>query len=207
MANKLSVKEYAEHRGVSHTAVHKAIKEGRLKQSVTKDRKTGYFKIDAAIADEEWSRNTDPSRVPVEKLITPPAAEPMNAPEPTAPRAPIAPVGAGYDARDLDQALNHQLKQAKVDLERTKAELKRIELEQRQGTLVPISVVTATVEAEYTVVRQHLLSIPARAAQELAALDDAGQVRKVLEGYIQKALAELAASGEEAGEAGDDEES
>ena len=53
----LSIRAYAQHRGVSHTAVAKAIKAGRI--SVEPDGK-----IDPAKADAQWSRNTLPSQNP-----------------------------------------------------------------------------------------------------------------------------------------------
>jgi hypothetical protein len=55
---------YAKHRGCSKNAVSKAIKRGRLKLSVVHDA-AGQPKIaDAALADREWTQNTDLSRAP-----------------------------------------------------------------------------------------------------------------------------------------------
>jgi hypothetical protein len=51
----LSIRAYAQHRGVSHTAVAKAIKAGRI--GVESDGK-----IDPAKADAQWARNTLPSQ-------------------------------------------------------------------------------------------------------------------------------------------------
>jgi hypothetical protein len=47
----LSQRAYAAHRGVSHTAVQRAIREGRI--STFSDGR-----IDPAVADEEWEQNT-----------------------------------------------------------------------------------------------------------------------------------------------------
>ncbi|MCX8016438.1 MAG: hypothetical protein N2690_00850 [Rhodocyclaceae bacterium] len=46
----MSMTEYAAYRGVSHVAVHKAIKAGRIS--------TIDGKIDPKVADAEWARNT-----------------------------------------------------------------------------------------------------------------------------------------------------
>jgi len=51
----LSIRAYAPHRGVSHTAVAKAIKAGRI--SVGPDGK-----IDPVKGDAQWARNTLPSQ-------------------------------------------------------------------------------------------------------------------------------------------------
>jgi hypothetical protein len=53
----VSVRKYAEHRGVSHTAVQKAIKQGRIKT-------TADGKIDVEQADRDWDRNTSPVNAP-----------------------------------------------------------------------------------------------------------------------------------------------
>ena len=47
----LSIRKYALHRGVSHTAVQKALKQGRI--SLTADGT-----IDVEQADRDWGRNT-----------------------------------------------------------------------------------------------------------------------------------------------------
>ena len=47
----LSIRAYAQHRGVSHTAVAKAIKAGRIS-------KEPDGSIDPAKADAQWARNT-----------------------------------------------------------------------------------------------------------------------------------------------------
>lgn len=74
----LSIRAYAQHRGVSHTAVAKAIKAGRI--SVEPDGK-----IDPAKADAQWARNTLPSQnlnagavKPAPKVATPPVSTPVS---------------------------------------------------------------------------------------------------------------------------------
>jgi hypothetical protein len=53
----VSIRPYAKHRGVSHTAVQKAIKQGRIRLSPD-------GKIDQEAADREWSRNSSPVNAP-----------------------------------------------------------------------------------------------------------------------------------------------
>src|SRR5688500_5153193 len=48
---ELSIRGYAKHRGVSHTAVEKALAQGRIRTAAS-----GL--IDVAEADRDWSRNT-----------------------------------------------------------------------------------------------------------------------------------------------------
>ena len=71
---QLSIRQYAQHRGVSHAAVQKAIRQGRIQL-------TSEGKVDMEQADRDWTRNTGPStptgRSPVEPgLSTRPSAGP-----------------------------------------------------------------------------------------------------------------------------------
>ena len=50
----ISQREYARRRGVTHVAVQRAIKAGRIS--------TVNGKIDPAVADQEWQQNTDQSK-------------------------------------------------------------------------------------------------------------------------------------------------
>jgi hypothetical protein len=52
----VSIRAYAKHRGVSHTAVEKAVKQGRIR--------TVDGKIDVEQADREWNRNSSPVNKP-----------------------------------------------------------------------------------------------------------------------------------------------
>jgi hypothetical protein len=62
-ARRLSLKQYAAHRGCSLSSVHKALMEGRLTEwSAVQDPSTGRWNIDPRRADLEWRENTDPYR-------------------------------------------------------------------------------------------------------------------------------------------------
>ncbi len=52
----VSIRQYAKHRGVSHTAVEKAVKQGRIKLT--------DGKLDVEAADRDWSRNSSPLNAP-----------------------------------------------------------------------------------------------------------------------------------------------
>jgi hypothetical protein len=64
---QLSIRKYAQHRGVSHAVVQKAIRQGRIQL-------TSEGKVDVEQADRDWTRNTGPStprrRLPVEPGIS-----------------------------------------------------------------------------------------------------------------------------------------
>jgi phage terminase Nu1 subunit (DNA packaging protein) len=52
----VSLRQYAKHRGVSHTAVEKAVKQGRIKLT--------EGKLDVEATDRDWSRNSSPVNAP-----------------------------------------------------------------------------------------------------------------------------------------------
>ena len=52
----VSLRQYAKHRGVSHTAVEKAAKQGRIKLT--------DGKLDVEAADRDWSLNSSPVNAP-----------------------------------------------------------------------------------------------------------------------------------------------
>lgn len=56
------MREYARRRGCSPAAVSRAVKEGRLDLSVIGEGRRR--RIDPAIADKEWARNTDHAKRP-----------------------------------------------------------------------------------------------------------------------------------------------
>src|SRR5687768_13736549 len=53
----VSIRKYAKDRGLSHTAVQKAIKQGRIQL-------TSEHKIDVEQADRDWQRNTSQVNAP-----------------------------------------------------------------------------------------------------------------------------------------------
>lgn len=52
----VSLRQYAKHRRVSHTAVQKAVKQGRIKLT--------DGKVDVEAADRDWSLNSSPVNAP-----------------------------------------------------------------------------------------------------------------------------------------------
>lgn len=60
----VSIRQYAKHRGVSHTAVEKAVKQGRIQLT--------EGKIDVDAADHDWTRNSSPVNAPEPRIRTRP---------------------------------------------------------------------------------------------------------------------------------------
>ena len=65
----VSIRAYAKHRGVSHTAVEKAVKQGRIR--------IVDGKIDVEQADRDWNRNSSPVNKPEPTPRAAASAEPL----------------------------------------------------------------------------------------------------------------------------------
>jgi hypothetical protein len=206
----MALRAYARHRGTSVQAVLRAIKSGRLKDCLVYDV-AGKAKIgDAAIADAEWSANTDLSRAPgyVKERAASPPSPVKPAPAVAAPPAQMAPTGAAkpavagppdrapapaperplLEAFDMTKAMT--LTDASAREKQFKAGLAELELRQKLGELVDAKEVQDRIANDYTIVRTKLLGVPGKVrtrAPHLSVSDIA-----IVEAEIREALEQLA---------------
>ena len=175
----VSLREYARRRGVSHVAVMKAIRAGRLTAEPDGT-------LDPAKADAQWDARTDPARRP-----EPPEDEPAQADEtpPTEPtreeRAPAiepAPQGAAT------------FTQARTAHEIAKAQRARIQVQRLREEVVDRAHATSEVFRLARRERDAWVNWPARVAALMAAELglDAHVMQKVLEAHVRDHLNELA---------------
>lgn len=197
----MSQAEYAKHRGVSHVAVHKAIKEERIMLI--------GGKIDPMVADIQWSANTR-ARAPSARASAhggPGGQGGHGGPgghgggglggsgadvEPGMMPAGSAAVGDGGTAGPDDAAGDGYWKSR---ARREKAEASIAEMKQAEiaGELIRVDAVRSAWAAKITTVRDALLQIPSRLAPQLAAESDLVQVTLLLEAELRQALADLSA--------------
>lgn len=169
----MSQRAYAEHRGCVLSAVQRAIKDGRLAMSLTKNSRGHTKIISAEVADREWAANTRPH-----------------------PRDPIEVEWEDEESEDRDDgghiAMAEAVRRHEVEKWR-RAKLKRqsdeLDLGQRRGELIPVDEARATVIEEYTVLKTKLLGIPTRARQRLQHLT-ADDVRTI-DALVREALESL----------------
>lgn len=155
-----NIADFARRRGVSHTAVQRAIADGRLPKSA---RKVGVrWRIDARLGDEEWAESASPanSRTRVD-----------------GPANGSASNGEGSDYRS-----------ALVREKGLKSELAELALEERRGRLVDVGVVKDEQFEVARRIRNRLLELPDRLADELAAESDAVRVRGILDRELREIL-------------------
>lgn len=162
----LSQRAYAARRGVSHMAVQRAIKAGRLKECLN----DGGQIVDPDLADREWDQKTDLSKAPS-------YVKERAAPGAPAGGEPVAVLGGSLAENNA----------AKTYWQARQAELK---FKREAGELVPAADVRGELETVFRTCKGRLLGIPTRAVAELPELGVAGAQK--LEMLIREALEELA---------------
>ena len=166
----ISIRAYARHRGVSDTAVHKAIRAGRITPEVD-------GRIDPVKADREWAKNSD-----TPKEGTPHRAETVTV------KAPVA--------ESTTPTLNTggtSLLQARTVNEVVKAQTNKVRLARLKGELVDRPQAIAHVFKLARTERDAWLNWPARISGQMASLlgVDAHALHAALDAAVREHLQEL----------------
>ncbi len=172
----LSIRAYARQRGVSHVAVLRAVKHGRVVLEPDGS-------VDAAKADASWERSSDPAR---RKLV----AEKLR---PVADSA-VGSVRETLKEQGLPASGNVTFVQARTAHEIAKAHLARLRLQERKGELIDRARATALVFRLAREERDAWINWPARVAALMAAElgVEAHPMQKILETHVRAQLSELA---------------
>ena len=179
----LSIRAYAQHRGVSHTAVAKAIKAERISKELDGT-------IDPAKADAQWERNTLPSQnlntgatKPAPKVATPPVSTPVFT-APVANRELQPPLETGRISAP-DYQTSRAIREAYA------ARLAKLEYEERTAKLISSDEVEMRTFNLARRLRDRMQTIPRRLAAALAAEQDPRVIEQRLDDEIRQALEEL----------------
>lgn len=182
----LSIRGYARHRRVSHTAVRKAIETGRI---VAGEDGT----IDPTVADRQWAASTNLSKplnsvtgVPKKRRRLGAPPDPLGVPGPDAGEASNGPTNGDAARLVSSYAGSRAAREAYL------ARLAKLDYEQRSGKLVDADQVRAQVFALGRRARDALRGIPDRLAPILAGEADAAVVHRLLAEEIDRGLSELA---------------
>lgn len=177
----LSIRAYAQHRGVSHTAVAKAIKAGRIS-------KEPDGSIDPAKADAQWARNTLPSQSlntgaaqPAAKVATPPVSTPVA----TGSSRELSPPMETGRISAPDYQTSRAIREAFA------ARLAKLEYEERTGKLISSDEVEMRTFNLARRLRDRMQTLPRRLAAALAAEQDPRVIEQRLDDEIRQALEEL----------------
>ena len=166
----LSIRAYARHRGVSDTAVHKAIRAGRITPEADGT-------IDPERADRDWAKNSDSPREGTARR-----AETVAVKEPAS-----EPVTPAFHTGGTS------LLQARTVNEVVKAQTNKVRLAQLKGDLVDRSQAIAQVFKLARAERDAWLNWPARISAQLASQlgVDAHTLHVALEAAVREHLLEL----------------
>lgn len=169
----LSIRAYARHRGVTDTAVHKAIRAGRITPEADGT-------VDPAKADVEWTRNSAPARAGTQTRATRVAV----------PDTGEATREGGTTALPAGGA---SLLQARTVNEVVKAQTNKVRLARLKGELVERSQVVSHVFKLARDERDAWLNWPARVSAQMAATlaVDPHAMHLALEAAVRDHLREL----------------
>jgi hypothetical protein len=176
----LSIRAYARQRGVSHVAVLRAIKQGRVPLEADGT-------VDPQKADASWERTTDPARGKVKSKAPTEKLRPIG-------EAAVGSVRETLKEQGLPAGGNVTFVQARTAHEIAKAHLARLRLQRMKGELVERARATALVFRLAREERDSWLNWAARVAALIAA-DlgvDTHAVQKIVETHVRSHLAELA---------------
>lgn len=193
----MSRRQYAAHRGVSHTAVGKAIAAGRI--SLEADGS-----IDPEKADRKWQAQTDPAKqrgAQAQALGVAMAAGTARATAGTkpVPRSAIEAVSetlreAGAEPEAPAEGGEVSFLRARMANEVLKAQTAKVKLSKMKGELIDRARATSMVFDLARRERDAWLNWPPRVAANMAA--DLGvephQMEQILDKYLRKHLADMA---------------
>jgi len=174
----LSIRAYAQHRGVSHTAVAKAIKAGRIQVEAD-------GKIDPVKADAQWARNTLPSQN-------------LNAgASKSAPKVATPTVSTLVSSREAQAPLETRATAPDYQTSRARREYFEAKAKERDyllsmGQLMRADEVLAAVTGAVATLRQRLESLPDILSPRLAAAQDEAGCRAILADELEHALEDTA---------------
>lgn len=196
----LSVRAYAKRRGVSHTAVGKAIKSLRLRDSVVRQGSKLY--VDPAIADVEWTKNTDVAQQRGAESRATGNSSSGNRGNPVSTDPEIRPTQSTLwgDAERAetksapngeDTSLRGGYLEARTQRELLRAERERLELGRLSGNSIDAGAARAATFEAARESRDLLRGMIERITPSLAAEGDPVRVRALLDREVDVALSAI----------------
>ncbi len=159
----VSRRKYAEMRGVSHTAVNEAVREGKIPLV--------DGKIDPALADAAWKRNRD-------------ACQPSKLAEAGIPEVQTS----ATPKEEPKEPLEPSRADAQRDYWRFRAQEKELDLREREAGLISTDEEEKALGEVIETAKNLLLLIPENLADRLAASRDSIECRNMVEHEIRTAL-------------------
>lgn len=185
----IAIREAARRLGVSDTAVHKAIKAGRVTVAGTNE-KNGRPLVAWPQVRDDWLANSDSSkRTHVGSQGSPERAKYAKTPAET--KLPTA-SEPETETGESKAAAGPSLAQSRAVREAYQARLAKLEFEQKTGRLVSADEVKARAFRMARSARDSLLTMPDRLAPILASSTDVVEVHRLLLEDIERTCARIA---------------
>ena len=185
----LSIRQYAAERGVSHTAVQKRIKHGKIRLV--------DGKIDPALADAEWEQNRDArqqqrgAHSTGRQRLEPTKPAPSVAPREEAPaREMPSPVRAAHEEVRRAKAAG-SLPAYQTAREATKLAREYQAMRREERELLPRAEVVALLGEMVITAKTNLRGIGSKLAPDLAAETEAAKCQAMVDAEIDAALTEI----------------
>jgi hypothetical protein len=140
--------------------VQRALKRG----TITRNR---WGKIDAAKADKDWARNTNPAK--------------------SHPKARAAVQSGGNGNNGQGSYSEHRARIAAID-----AEIKQLDLDERRRRVVPVDLAGAQQFRFFRALRNRMLMVAGRVAPDLLGCKDMREIERVIQAEVRGGLDELA---------------
>ena len=163
----MNQREFAEHIGVSQPRVSKMIEDGIIKRAIKKTS-AKRFKIDSEIGVVEVEANLDPSRKTKANVNSDKKINTI--------------FSAGLDMEGLDYQKSRALN------EHYKAALNKIEYEKAEGLLIEKEKAEKYFFDCARTVRDSVLNIPNRVADQLSVMKDRNEIEKLLKKELTNSL-------------------
>ena len=167
---------YAKRRGVSHTAVAKAVKSGRISR-------TANGLIDPEAADRQWADNTDPSK-PLNSVTGNPRHRRLV-------DSPSMPTSNPEAITNAQAGGLPPYSQSRAIREAYEARLRKLEYEVRAGKLISADEVKVIAFNIARLTRDKLMGLPDRLAPILAGISDCHETHKLLSAEIRLVCEDL----------------
>jgi hypothetical protein len=181
----VSLREYARRKGVSDTAVRKAIKSGKISKALKTNAKNGRPLVNPDVADSEWSANHNPAHERVTRSGSSAFkdhADTSNASADVASGSVLGNAGKGGEATFA------AAKRAKAVYD---AQLARLDYETRAGKLVPKADVYKALYSAGQELRTSLMAIPDRVVDEMLSAPSRNDAHQMLVEAIASSLEAL----------------
>lgn len=189
---KVTVAEYAKHRGVHERSIRRYLAEGTIPEKAI-TRKGRLLFIDQGKADKALSENIISRKQILGDKISPVGQDSVTHGQV---KKVILPTGMPTEAQQAQVAAQAgtsglSFQEARTLKERYRTAHLKIELDEKTGRLVEAEQVKQAAFNKARLIRDNLLNIPDRIAPILAAERDQGKVAEILTGEIRQALEEL----------------